>query len=116
MRMGRRAVCLSCARRARIGARGWPAPRYRGERMDRGGVIYAALVSCAGVALAGALAFPGPGGRRAAPAPGGGGGTDATTASFVNWETGQVHPVDMTPDGTRLLVCNTADNRLEVFD
>src|SRR5262249_17394950 len=24
--------------------------------------------------------------------------------------------IDMTPDGTRLLVCNTADNRLEVFD
>jgi YVTN family beta-propeller protein len=34
----------------------------------------------------------------------------------VNWETGQVHPVDITPDGSRLLVCNTADNRLEVFD
>ncbi len=35
---------------------------------------------------------------------------------FVNWETPHVHPIDLTPDGTRLLVVNTADNRLEVFD
>jgi len=35
--------------------------------------------------------------------------------TFVNWETPQVYPIDKTPDGTRLLVCNTADNRLEVF-
>lgn len=36
--------------------------------------------------------------------------------SFVNWENGHVHPLDMTPDGTRLLAVNTADDRLEVFD
>ena len=36
--------------------------------------------------------------------------------SFVNWETPHVHPLDMTPDGTRLLAVNTPDNRLEVFD
>lgn len=36
--------------------------------------------------------------------------------SFVNWENGQVHPMDITPDGSRLLVVNTADARLEVFD
>ncbi|HXC52905.1 MAG TPA: hypothetical protein VN634_18610 [Candidatus Limnocylindrales bacterium] len=35
--------------------------------------------------------------------------------SFYNWETPPVHPVEMTPDGTRLLVTNTADARLEVF-
>jgi YVTN family beta-propeller protein len=35
--------------------------------------------------------------------------------SFYNWETPPVHPVDMTPDGTKLLVTNTADARLEVF-
>ncbi len=35
--------------------------------------------------------------------------------SFVNWESPPVHPVDMTPDGTTLLVVNTADDRLEVF-
>src|SRR5205823_15025390 len=36
-------------------------------------------------------------------------------SSFYNWEMPPVHPVDMTPDGTRLLVTNTADARLEVF-
>ncbi len=36
--------------------------------------------------------------------------------NFINWETPQVHPVDMTPDGNFLLVLNTADNRLQVFD
>src|SRR3982751_950963 len=35
--------------------------------------------------------------------------------SFYNWETPPVHPVEMTPDGTKLLVTNTADGRLEVF-
>ncbi len=36
--------------------------------------------------------------------------------AFVNWENAHVHPLDMTPDGTRLLAVNTADARLEVFD
>ncbi|MDA1007566.1 MAG: hypothetical protein O2800_00990 [Planctomycetota bacterium] len=36
-----------------------------------------------------------------------------TVASF---ESPQSHPVELTPDGARLLVCNTADNRLEVFN
>src|SRR5437868_2412311 len=35
--------------------------------------------------------------------------------AFVNWETPPVHPVEMTPDGTTLLVTNTADARLEIF-
>ncbi|MCH9649319.1 MAG: hypothetical protein K0U98_13850 [Deltaproteobacteria bacterium] len=35
--------------------------------------------------------------------------------TFVNWETPQVHPVDLTSN-SRLLVVNTADNRLEIFD
>jgi DNA-binding beta-propeller fold protein YncE len=39
----------------------------------------------------------------------------AAPGSFVNWETPHVHPLDLTPDGTRLLAVNTADNRLEVF-
>ncbi|MBI1827722.1 MAG: hypothetical protein HY287_08495 [Planctomycetes bacterium] len=34
---------------------------------------------------------------------------------FANFETPQVHPVEMTPDGTTLLVANTADDRIEVF-
>jgi YVTN family beta-propeller protein len=34
---------------------------------------------------------------------------------FVHFESGHVHPAAMTPDGTRLLVVNTPDNRLTVF-
>jgi len=37
-------------------------------------------------------------------------------SSFVNWETPQVRPMELTPDGDTLLAVNTADNRLEVFD
>ncbi len=40
----------------------------------------------------------------------------AGQSSFVNWETPQVRPLDITPDGDTLLAVNTADNRLEVFD
>ena len=36
--------------------------------------------------------------------------------TFVNWESPHVHPLDLTPDGTRLLVVNTPDTRLEIFD
>lgn len=39
----------------------------------------------------------------------------ATTNSFFNWETAPVHPVALSPDGARLVVCNLPDNRLEVF-
>lgn len=34
---------------------------------------------------------------------------------FVNFESGHVHPLDMTPDQTRLLAVNTGNNALEVF-
>jgi YVTN family beta-propeller protein len=81
--------------------------------MDRGGVLYAVMVGCAGVAIAGALAIPGK--EPVTIGRGGDAVADATTATFVNWETAHVHPVDLTPDGTRLLVVNTADNRLAVF-
>ncbi len=40
----------------------------------------------------------------------------ASGQSFVNWETPHVSPVTITPDGARLLACNLADNRLEVYD
>lgn len=40
----------------------------------------------------------------------------ASKADFVNFETPQVHPIDLSPDGTQLAVCNTADNRIELFD
>ena len=35
---------------------------------------------------------------------------------FVHLESSHVHPAAMTPDGSRLLVVNTPDNRLSVFD
>ena len=36
--------------------------------------------------------------------------------SFTNFETGQVRPLALSPDGTRLFAVNTPDNRLEIFD
>ncbi len=35
---------------------------------------------------------------------------------FFHWESPHVSPLTLTPDATRLLAVNTADNRLEVFD
>jgi DNA-binding beta-propeller fold protein YncE len=43
-------------------------------------------------------------------------GSAAAQSSFVNWESPQVHPLDLSPDGTRLVAVNTADDRIEVFD
>ena len=37
-------------------------------------------------------------------------------AAFVNWESPQTHPVDVTPNGQVLVAVNTPDARLEVFD
>ncbi len=42
-------------------------------------------------------------------------GAAQAQGTFVNWESPPVHPVDMTPDGSTLLVVNTPDDRLEVF-
>lgn len=42
-------------------------------------------------------------------------GTAAAQGTFVNWESPPVRGADMTPNGTTLLVVNTADARLEVF-
>jgi len=39
----------------------------------------------------------------------------AAESAHVHWETPVVHPLDLTPDGTRLLACHLADHRLEVF-
>ena len=36
-------------------------------------------------------------------------------AAFVTFDTGQVRPLAMSPDGTRLFAANSPDNRLEVF-
>lgn len=43
-------------------------------------------------------------------------GAGVPAANFTNFEVAQVHPVDMTPDGTKLLVVNTALGALEIFD
>ncbi len=40
----------------------------------------------------------------------------AVSPDFVHFESGHVHPIALTPDGNRLLVVNTPDNRLSVFD
>jgi DNA-binding beta-propeller fold protein YncE len=37
-------------------------------------------------------------------------------ASFVELESGQVRPLAMSPDGTKLFALNTPDGRLEIFD
>src|SRR5437867_4393952 len=36
-------------------------------------------------------------------------------ATYVNFESSQVHPIALTPSGARLVVVNTPDARLEVF-
>lgn len=36
--------------------------------------------------------------------------------SFVEFESGQVRPLALSPDGTRLFAVNTPDNRLEIFN
>ncbi|MBI5865183.1 MAG: YncE family protein, partial [Planctomycetes bacterium] len=40
----------------------------------------------------------------------------AAQNGFVNWETPTVHPLELTPDGARLLAVNLPDNRIELFD
>ena len=40
----------------------------------------------------------------------------AVNPDFVHFESGHVHPACLTPSGERLLVVNTPDNRLSVFD
>jgi YVTN family beta-propeller protein len=35
--------------------------------------------------------------------------------SFVNFETAQVHPVALSPDGSTLAVCNTPDSHVEIY-
>lgn len=44
------------------------------------------------------------------------GGRATAQTAFVNFELPPQHAVELTPDGNTLLVVNTADDRLEVFD
>ena len=39
-----------------------------------------------------------------------------TAGSFVTFESGQVRPLALSPDGTRLFAVNTPDGRLEIFN
>lgn len=40
----------------------------------------------------------------------------ADAPNFITFETGQVRPIALSPDGRSLFVVNTPDNRLEIFD
>jgi YVTN family beta-propeller protein len=40
----------------------------------------------------------------------------AAQPSFINFESGQVRPIALSPDGSRLFVANTPDSHLEIFD
>ncbi len=77
-------------------------------RTGRREAIFLGLIAIAATAVAGGLLRT-PGGGTSS------GGYTPRTPTFVNWESPQVHPIDLTPDGRFLLVTNTADNRLEVF-
>lgn len=44
------------------------------------------------------------------------GGARAEAPAYVNFESGPVRPLALSPDGTRLYAVNTPDNRLEVFE
>lgn len=39
----------------------------------------------------------------------------AVHGGYTNFEVSHVHPIDLTPSGSRLLVVNTPDALLEVF-
>jgi len=42
--------------------------------------------------------------------------SNVPVSDFVNFESAHVHPLDKTPDGTKLLAVNTGNNALEVYD
>jgi DNA-binding beta-propeller fold protein YncE len=42
--------------------------------------------------------------------------SSAFAGSFVTFESGQVRPLALSPDGTKLFAVNTPDDRLEIFD
>jgi YVTN family beta-propeller protein len=42
--------------------------------------------------------------------------THGSASSFVNFETPPVQPIALSPDGSRLAVCNLSAGRLEIFD
>src|SRR5215210_5514404 len=77
-------------------------PRPARKSFVRLSIIFIAAAALAAVWLAGRAGPP----RASAQAPFNG---------FRNFESPQVHPLAMTPDGTRLLAVNSPENRLSVF-
>ena len=47
---------------------------------------------------------------------GGHGGAQSPIAAFVNFESGHVRPLALSPDASRLFAVNTPDNRLAIYD
>ena len=78
----------------------YPRPT-RGRLVRRLFIIFVSAVS-AGLWLSGRAPVP----RTSAQAP---------LTGFRNFESPQVHPLALTPDGTRLLAVNSPENRLSVF-
>ena len=77
-------------------------PRPARRSLVRLVIFVAAASASAGLWLGGRAGAP----RASAQAP---------PAGFRNFESPQVHPLAMTPDGTRLLAVNSPENRLSVF-
>ena len=71
-----------------------------GDQASSGVSVSSSATRLVGAALAGLAVASGP-----APA----------EASFVTFESGQVRPLALSPDGSRLFAVNTPDNRLEIF-
>ncbi len=69
--------------------------------------VWAGAIGLGALAMAGALVSK-PESRAGGPGP-------RAWPAFVNFETPQVHPIEITPDGLTLLVCNTAAARIDVF-
>src|SRR5205085_8011289 len=86
-----------------IGPSGGASRRARSSGDDHRGVPMRRVLALLAAAAAVAVVFA----RQARP---------QAPPSFVNWESPHVHPLDLTPDGTRLLAVNTADARLLVYD
>ncbi len=42
--------------------------------------------------------------------------TNFNATNFFNWETAPVRPATLSPDGTKLIICNLPADRIEVFD
>ena len=82
--------------------------------------IFLALTATAGLGVSIAAHVPEP--EVSKPSIGVPGDSDAPQSRpdesrpFVNWESPHVHPLELSADGRFLFACNTADNRVEVYE